>query len=223
MTPEPIRTLGFYQPFCSLMFHGKKETRWVRKGKKPPFPIGRYLLYSTKNKCEAPTLFQWCGPEIMLLITQTLEGDVTRFINGMALGFGELVNIRLMVKEDEADAFVKYVGEQERIDKNGVKHIYVQWVLEFKKTERIMPFCFKGKQGVGVFSQSEYEQLNKSKMSKKIQDYPEPEYGTKEWELWNSIAMQLQFMKHSGATFPETLQRIYNRVMEFIEDKTKQP
>lgn len=151
---EAVRTLGFYQPFGSLMFHGKLETRWVRKGRKPPFPLGRYLLYSTKNKCENPTLFQWCGPEIMLSITKTLDGDTTRFFNGFALGYGTLVNLRPMQKEDEDTAFVKFVGEQIRIDKNGEEHIYIQWILEFADLERIeQPFRFtEGKQGVGIYN-----------------------------------------------------------------------
>lgn len=150
---EVIRTLGYYQPFCSLMFHGKKETRWVRKGKKPPFPLGKYLFYSTKKKCES--LLEWCGLEIMNSIRVTLDSDDSMYYNGYALGYGVLSNIRLMTKEDEAAAFVKYQGEQVRVDKNGKEHVYVQWILEFKHVERITPYPFKdGKQGVGILKQS---------------------------------------------------------------------
>lgn len=146
-----IRTLGFYQPFCSLMFHGKLETRWVRKGRKPPFPLGRYLFYSTINKCENPTLYQWCGAEIRLTIEETLAGDITRFMNQMSLGYGTLVNIWPMAKEDEPRAFVKFIGEQIKVDKNGKEHVYVQYILEFEDVERIdQPYKFmEGKQGVG--------------------------------------------------------------------------
>lgn len=148
---EIIRTLGYYQPFGSLMFHGKKETRWVRKGKKPPFPLGKYLFYSTKKPCEKPTLFQWCGEDIMFSIHQTLEGDVTRFMNGTALGYGNLVNLRPMIKEDEPTAFVKFIGERTVKDKNNNDVIQVQWILEFENVERISPYPFtEGKQGVGI-------------------------------------------------------------------------
>lgn len=149
-----IRTLGFYQPFCSLMFHGKIETRWVRKGKKPPFPLGKYFFYSTKNACTNPTLFQWCGPEIMLSITETLSGDTTRFINGAGLGFGQLIELRLMTKEDEAKGFVKFIGERTVRDKRGNDVIQVQWALIFENPERIDPIPFDaGKQGVGILKQ----------------------------------------------------------------------
>lgn len=148
-----IRTLGFYQPFCSLMFHGKLETRWVRKRRKPPFPLGQYLFYSTKNKCENPTLYQWCGADIRLTIEETLAGDVTRFMNRTALGVGTLENVRLMTIEDEPLAFVKFIGEQSRIDKHGDENIYVQWILEFKNVTRFdQPFAFiEGKQGIGKY------------------------------------------------------------------------
>ena len=54
-----IRTLGFYQPFGSLMLHGKIETRWVRKGKKPPFPLGKYIFYTTqKGKSKMKRTYQ---------------------------------------------------------------------------------------------------------------------------------------------------------------------
>lgn len=151
-TLREVRTLGFYQPFCSLMLHGKKETRWVREGKKPPFPLGEYLFYSTKNPCANQTLFQWCGPEIMLSISETLSGDITRFMNGIALAVGELVNLRLMTKEDEAAAFVKFVGKRTVKDKDGNDVVQVQWILEFQNITTINPFKFKeGKQGVGKF------------------------------------------------------------------------
>jgi hypothetical protein len=51
----------------------------------------------------------------------------------------------------------------------------------------------------------------------------EPEYGTKEWNLWNSIGMQLQFMTHSGATLPDTLERIYNKVIDFAKPSSPTP
>lgn len=152
--------MGYYQPFCSLMFHGKIETRWVRKGKKPPFPLGRYFFYSTKKACENPTLFQWCGPDIMLSITQTLEGDITRFFNGSGLGFGDLVEVRLLTKEDEPKAFVKFKGERVVQDKNFEIKTYVQWALIFENLERVTPFTFDhGKQGVGFLKQPYLSQL----------------------------------------------------------------
>lgn len=134
------------------MLHGKKETRWVRKGFKPPFPLGEYLFYSTKKKCDNSTLFQWCGPELILSITETLSGDITRFMNGTAIGTGTLVNVRLMTKEDESTAFVKFIGEKVMLNKEGIEVTYMQWVLEFEIVTAIEPFPFaQGKQGIGKF------------------------------------------------------------------------
>lgn len=133
------------------MLYGKLETRWVRKDKKPPFPLGKYLMYSTKSSCAPSTLYQWCGPETALKIELLLSKEITRTFNGMAIAYGDLVNVRLMTKEDEDRAFVKFIGEQQVTDKSGT-YTRVQWILEFENVERIeQPYHFtEGKQGVGI-------------------------------------------------------------------------
>jgi hypothetical protein len=158
---EIIRTLGFYQPFCSLMLHGKIETRWVREFKKPPFIKGKYLFYSTKKCCDSITLIEWCGTGVASTIDWLLMRDQTRALNGYAIGIGELVNIRLMSPDDEGKTFVKYVGRQLRPDKDGKKHHwYLQWCLEFENVQAIEPFKFDfGKQGVGILPESERNKI----------------------------------------------------------------
>lgn len=144
---EVIRTLGFYEPFGSLMLHGKIETRWVREGRRPPFPLGKYLLYTTKNPVSSIDLFEWCGVEIRCLIQNTMLS--TPYINGSALAIGELVDIRLLTPEDEERAFVKYVGRKTFII-NGKQVPKIQWALVFKNVKRIEPFKWEyGKQGTG--------------------------------------------------------------------------
>lgn len=154
-----MRALGFYQPFCSLMLNGKKETRWVREGKKPPFPEGEYLFYSTIKACDQITLFNWCGRDILLSISKTLDGDISRFRNKTALGVGILVDVRPMVKEDEALAFVKFQGYKvEVID--GISVTKRQWILDFENVKRIHPFEWEfGKQGVGKVPESELHKI----------------------------------------------------------------
>ena len=159
-----IRTLGFYQPFGSLMLNGKIETRWVRKGKKPPFPLGKYVFYTTQKSCDMFTLFQWCGAEIMLSITNTLQNDSTKDLKEVALGIGELVEVRPLTIEDEAMAFVKFVGEKTELI-NGVEVTKVQWALIFKNLKPFEPFDWKindksiGKQGVGFLPDEFYSKV----------------------------------------------------------------
>lgn len=149
------RTLGFYQPFCTLMLHGKLETRWVRKGRKPPFPLSEYRLYSTQKRCSQADLFDWCGPEIMENITTTISKDETRKLDGCGICDGTLFRVREMTKEDEAKAFVKFVGEKTVINKKGEHIVYTQWILEFENVVAITPYQFKeGKQGVGKLTEA---------------------------------------------------------------------
>lgn len=157
---EIIRTLGLYQPFGSLMLNGKIETRWIQAGKKPPFPNGKYLFYTTQKKAEPSTLFEWCGPEIMHSITTALKNEPTKDLRGFAIGIGNLVSKWIMRKEDEPAAFVLHKGVVMR-DKEGKDIPYVQWCLKFENVERITPYEFTlGKQGVGILPQSEILKLN---------------------------------------------------------------
>lgn len=154
-----IRTLGLYQPFASLMRHGKLETRWVQAGRKPPFPIGRYLIYSTKQKATWIDLHEWCGNEIIELIRNKIDNDITSSYLGCAMCLADLNDVRLMRPEDEPRAFVKYKRKEIRGGKD-----YVQWILDFVNVQIIeKPFPFPhGKQGIGILSESETEDvLNK--------------------------------------------------------------
>src|SRR5690348_11535546 len=90
---EIIRTLGFFQPFCTAMLHGKIETRWIRKGRKPPMPLGKYLLYSTKKRCSNADLFNWCGPEILNELYTEINNDLTKQYDGYALCIGDLIKV----------------------------------------------------------------------------------------------------------------------------------
>lgn len=149
-----IRTLGFYQPFGSLMLHGKVETRWVRKGKKPPFPLGKYLFYTTKKECSNKMLSDWSGWQLINAMTNYL-GPKKPGLNGSAIAIGELFNLRLMTQADERIGFVKFIGEKTVI-KDRKEIIYVQWCLEFKDVKALVPFEWKfGKQGVGFVPLSE--------------------------------------------------------------------
>ncbi|MDO9186954.1 MAG: hypothetical protein Q7W13_13150 [Bacteroidia bacterium] len=156
---EIIRSIGFYQPFGSLMFHGKVETRFVRKGKKPPFPKGKYLIYTTKKECDNATLYNWCGNDVILDITKMLHNsnDETRLLNGWAIGIATLSEIKILTPTDKS--YVKFIGEKiEIIDDIPVTKI--QWALHFKDIFKIKPFEWKhGKQGIGFVPECELQNI----------------------------------------------------------------
>lgn len=155
MSPEKTRTLGFYQPFGSLMLHGKIETRWVRAGKKPPFPLGKYLFYTTQKPCDQKSLESWCGGEIIHRIHKILEHEPTANLNGYAIATGNLVEVKLLTPDDE-NTFVKFIGSKIDTESKDLCVRKVQWGLHFKDVERIEPFKWKfGKQGVGFVTDSE--------------------------------------------------------------------
>jgi len=162
---DAIRTLGFYQPFGSLMFHGKIETRWVMKGRKPPFPLGRYAFYTTRKWCDNKTLIEWCGNEIASNIKSILKNDVTKNMDETLLGYGDLIKFYPMSEVDEQKCFVKYAGERE-FEVSGKNVIKKQWCLLFDNVIRIHPIRYffngksLGKQGIG-FLHPEFEKYFK--------------------------------------------------------------
>lgn len=153
---EILRTIGLYQPYASLMLHGKVETRWVRKGKKPPFPLGKYLIYSTQKAATEDEICDWSGHgEVMEFLSDTIRQEITVNMRGYGLAIADLVKIEPMARNQEMGCFVKYKGEkQKRV--NGKLITYTQWCLYFRNVHRITPFEFKhGKQGVGLFPELE--------------------------------------------------------------------
>ena len=156
-----IRTLGFYQPFGTLMLppYNKIETRWVREGKKPPFPAGKYLFYTTQKPCDSDTLLSWAGKAIVDTISNLFCDEPTKLLFGYAIGIADLVNVRLLTPEDQDKAFVQFVGRKtEVIDEKEV--VKVQWALVCENVQRIEPFEWKfGKQGVGLVPESEISKI----------------------------------------------------------------
>lgn len=157
---EIIRTLGLYQPYASLMLHGKIETRLVRRFKSPPFPLGKYLLYSTKKDISIGAVERISGPAQVDRIFKTLfpEGakhEPTAGMFGYAIAIAELDLNRYMTKEDEDAAFALYKEDP----------CYKQWCLVFKNVHRIEPFLWEyGKQGIGIIGQGKIPASVKEKI-----------------------------------------------------------
>lgn len=157
---EIIRTLGFYQPFGSLMLHDKIETRWVKKGKKPPFPLGKYAFYTTEKYCSPHTLLDWCGEDILLSINSILSKEPTRNLTKHLIGYGTLIAVRPLIKEDESLAFVKFQGQKTFFNKDMTTTIKCQWALFFKNVKAIIPVTYNhGKQGVGFLDKQYLQYL----------------------------------------------------------------
>jgi hypothetical protein len=155
-----IRTLGLYQPFASLMLHGKIETRWVPVGKKPPFPLGEYLIYATQ-KCysfaqgldlmgdqqsQALNIFK---TEFDLGEKGTINPTTRRLITGHAICIGNLVSIIDPILPSTKNTFVEYIAPCSRRRVG----------LVFENMKRIEPFPFKGKQGIGFLSEEDQAKI----------------------------------------------------------------
>jgi hypothetical protein len=155
---EVIRTLGLYQPYATLMLHGKIESRWVKRGKKPPFPLGEYLIYSTKKQYKFDEFTKMAGYDLATKARELFFKDVcninithSQHLNGFAIGVGELFEVCKMPATWLDDAY--YWPPVDQIDPNVEGEIsidgYTLWALRFKDVKRIKPFPFKGKQGTG--------------------------------------------------------------------------
>jgi hypothetical protein len=154
---QRIRTLGLYQPFATLMLHGKIETRWVgssRNGKlkKPPFPFGKYLIYSTKKAYDYFEVLNIAGKHhAEILKLEAGEDWATYHLKGCAICIGDLVDIIDPIKKTTKNTFVKYAPAL-----NGCRRVG----LVFQNIQRIKPFEFKGgKQGIGFLHWTDVEKI----------------------------------------------------------------
>lgn len=154
----PIRTIGLYQPYASLMLHDKVETRWVIQGKTAPFPLGMYLIYATQKRY-SDTQFRSIAGCWHKSAELKLATDPTKSLTGHAIAVGELVarfpfSDREYYSVSECDTFVDvedptYFDEKKAIWKR-------LWCLKFADVKRIKPFRFSGQQGVGYLDKSFY-------------------------------------------------------------------
>ena len=139
-----VRTLGLYQPFATLMLHGKVETRWVRKGKKAPFPLGRYLIYSTKKYYKpSQELATLCGYVNYNRLMQIVQGKDETWPNGRAICIGDLVKI--------IDPICPPFNQNTFVNNEWETQTHRRVGLVFENVKRVKPYEFTGKQGVGFY------------------------------------------------------------------------
>lgn len=140
---DVIRTLALYQPFATLMLHGKIETRWIRHNRKPPFPLGKYLIYAAKRKYSLDALKSICHDQYRAVIDIACK-DESSDITGMAICTCDLVEIiDPLPKSYEQKAFVRIYAPDS---------CYRMIGLNFQNVQRIAPFKIRGKQGIGFLS-----------------------------------------------------------------------
>lgn len=152
-----IRTLGLFQPFGTLMMMDKVESRWIRAGKKPPFPLGEYLIYTTKKPCSNMDLYDWCRNDQVLQITELISKDETKHLNGYAIGIVSLVAVKPLTADD--NSYVKFVGTKTEVIKDACV-TKTQWGLHVENRRRIEPFEWRfGKQGTGFVPDSELQKI----------------------------------------------------------------
>jgi len=144
-----IRTLGLYQPYASLMLHGKIESRWVENGKKPPFPLGTYLIYSTKKEYTVEEFRRLSG-QWHQKARNIISREETSTLTGHALALGELTQVKKLTQEEKSLAYIDF-----DIDENNDIQPYTLWGLHFTDVRRIKPFLFKGKQGIGFLKEEQ--------------------------------------------------------------------
>lgn len=146
LAEQTVRSLALWQPYASLMvLNGKIETRWVRKDRKPAFPLGKYMIYSAKQSVKFDEVERVSGN----LMPEGWRTDMRYFIRGCPLFIADLSGI-----ED----WTYNVFNVESIK----KQTFVQWVeptpthkrilLHFENIQRIKAFPYKGKQGIGILT-----------------------------------------------------------------------
>ncbi len=147
---DKIRTLGLYQPYAGLMCppYNKIETRWVKKGKKAPFPLGRYLIYATRYSYNMGKLHDISGTRQYDRIRKIREEEPELFAKrGAALCVGDLVEVYDLATHSDHETFVEWT-----FDDKGERRMVG---LIFENMKRIKPFPIKGKQGIGFLTEEQ--------------------------------------------------------------------
>ena len=145
-----VRSLCWYQPFASLMLHGKIETRMWKNNS---YVRGKILICSTNIPFNDFDLFNLVGKNKLSRIIDTLKKDPSRKLNGYAIAIGDYVNFRPMKLKDEEMAFIPYSKKRK--------------CLIFKNVKRIKPFILSKEFRGQSFRILDEEQKSKIKILSK--------------------------------------------------------
>lgn len=137
-----MRALSWRQPFASAMLVGKVETRtWATNYR------GLVLICASQQPSKAHECFSISGMGHFFGLMKKLAYIKINHIdlNGRAIAVGRLINCRPMIKEDEAQCFVKY--------QPGL------WCHFYDDVKPIKPIPWKGTQGWKKVPQEIIEQI----------------------------------------------------------------
>lgn len=140
---EIIRALSWKQPFASLMFHGKIETRSY-----PTNVRGKVLICSSQQAYATIDMLAIAGSTQIKRIDQALSLTAHNYKilpRGYAIAIADLVDCRPMMQDDEDICFIKYSPNL--------------WCWIFDNVEAITPFAYKGKQGWSIVDASIKEKI----------------------------------------------------------------
>lgn len=141
LKPE-VRALSWYQPYATLMEHGKLETRRQQTKVR-----GWVLICSCAKPYSYQQVIDISGEYQYKRICDTLLRDFSTLPTGVATSIGWLEGSREM-KNTDADEDACYVQHRSGL-----------WVWEFTNVKAIEPFEYKGKQGWGILNETELAKI----------------------------------------------------------------
>lgn len=131
LVSKHIRLLTWRPPFAALMLppHNKIETRERYTSFR-----GSVLIHNGLKPFLDAELFDLCGPEIMADIIERMKDDPLNVKMGHVIAIGDLVDCRVMKKNDEKSCFVEYKKET-------IKYCWI-----FENVKKVEPFPLRGQQ-----------------------------------------------------------------------------
>lgn len=147
-----VRALTWKEPFATLMFLGKVETRkW-----NTPYR-GWVAIHAAKIPYSDKELLQMCGEKQFERIKQLIAG--IEMYHGNIIGLAKLTHTHCMKTEDEDACFLQYNPDL-------VCHVY-------SKVSKIKPIPFQGQQGWAKLNQKFIRQNIPIKLYKKLSNSPQ--------------------------------------------------
>lgn len=135
-----IKALSWKQPYATLMFHNKVETRKWNTAYR-----GWVLICTSKKRYFDSQVWSISGQYNYQIIQKILQEDISGCIDGMAIGIGYLAGVSSI--------------DSNRIYQTFVKNDEGLFGLHFTEVHRIKPFLFKGGQRWKNLTEEQIKQI----------------------------------------------------------------